>query len=231
MASFVFPSASSREQSRTKLPVNSSRRRREETPPASAPSSAATTHSQTMVRRRRRRRPPCGASWALSTLFVVVILLVLPTHTVAAESKKQALVNWLKRTFEGATDVTTPTDGSDPLYSISQPNKEQVQAVAQDLSSSLNQASDSAPDDLDPRLSNAAAVLAQSQAAQEPPSIISQLNLLLDAMELPRSTLGHLSELRPKDIQLVRRVFVFCVCMRWRATDKAGIFSLVCVSC
>lgn len=127
-----------------------------------------------MVRRRRRRGASSAASFV--SLLVVVVLLVLPTP--AQASKKQSLLNWIQRTFQGTTATAEEAVADKELEAS-------AVTTVNGLTDIVNQANQRPPD-----------------PAQ--PSILSQVNELFAAFNLPPNTLANLNNLRPDDVLLVR---------------------------
>lgn len=130
--------------------------------------------SATMLRRRRRRSSSTSACFL--SLFVVVILLLLPAG-VAATSKKQSLLNWFKRTFQG---------GEEDLEADKALESEAAAAV-DSLTALINGTSQPPP----------------PPGAEPPPLLLDQVRELFAALGLPPSSLAHLNDLKVEDITMV----------------------------
>lgn len=107
---------------------------------------------------------------------MVVILLVLPAG-VAAASKKQSLLDWFKRTFQG---------GEEDLEADKALESDAVAAV-DSLTALINGTSQ-------PPL----------PGAEPPPPLLDQIRELFASLGLPPNSLAHINELKAEDITLVR---------------------------
>jgi len=137
---------------------------------------APTPPPATMLRRRRRRSSSTSACFL--SLFVVVILLILPAG-VAATSKKQSLLNWFKRTFQG---------GEEDLEADKALESEAAAAV-KSLTAIINGTSQPPP-----------------PGAEPPPLLLDQLRELFASLGLPPMSLAQINDLKTEDITMVRQI-------------------------
>jgi hypothetical protein len=110
---------------------------------------------------------------------VVVILLVLPAG-VAATSKKQSLLDWFKRTFQG---------GEEDLEADKALESEAVTAV-NSLTAIINGTNQPPPPGVEP-----------------PPPLLDQIRELFASLGLPPNSLAHINDLKAEDITMVRHTF------------------------
>lgn len=147
----------------------------------------------TMLRRRRRRSSSTSA--CVLSLFVMVILLVLPAG-VAAASKKQSLLNWLKRTFQGGEEDL----GADKAFASGA-------VAAANLFPAITDGTNQPP----------------PPVVGPSPPLLDQIRELFATLGLPLSSLAHINDLNANDIILVRSIISHAFYMHKCRNDSLGL--------
>lgn len=125
----------------------------------------------------------------------MVILLVLPAG-VAATSKKQSLLTWFKRTFQGGEEDL----GADKAFASG------AVAAANFFPAIIDETSQPPPPVVGP-----------------PPPLLDQVRELFATLGLPLSTLAHINELNANDIVLVRLTILHASHLHKCRNDTLGL--------